>query len=255
MFVEDLQAQSVNALDFSLTKKKNSSDRVLRFPTQSPGQLTQTVADLLELTNQNVNQQLIQIFSIHSAKLERDNSLAIKALEFERQLAISNYNAKKTERLAYLTEQAQIARTIDLAIGSVSSYANIEINYENKVGNEHMNMSFSGIDTAYLRGYVALEKEIKLIQSRSVENFIPDLARIELVKSDLLKKKKRKKLEASLESTPVGTDQFVAVDYNVDTLVYKNNTKTSLILALSIVLGGMLGIFVLFMQKLLVKKD
>ncbi len=58
-----------------------------------------------------------------------------------------------------------------------------------------------------------------------------------------------------LAKTPIGTDQFSAAVYNLDTLVYKNNTKTSLILALSIVLGGMLGIFVLLIRNVLIKQD
>ena len=101
------------------------------------------------------------------------------------------------------------------------------------------------------------EKEIQInqLKSQKVEVFLPDLTRIEFLKSELLKNKEIKKAEAILAKTPIGTDQFVAVEYNLDTLVYKNNTKTSLILALSIVLGGMLGIFVLLMRNVLVKDD
>ena len=107
----------------------------------------------------------------------------------------------------------------------------------------------------YAQGHVALEKEIELIQSRKVEDFIPDLARIEFLQAELLKNKEVKRVEMMLAKTPIGTDQFAAAVYNLDTLVYKNNTKTSLILALSIVLGGMLGIFVLLIRNVLIKQD
>ncbi len=107
----------------------------------------------------------------------------------------------------------------------------------------------------YEQGYLALEKEIELIQSRKVEDFIPDLARIEFSQAELLKNKEVKRVEMMLAKTPIGTDQFSAAVYNLDTLVYKNNTKTSLILALSIVLGGMLGIFVLLIRNVLIKQD
>ena len=96
-----------------------------------------------------------------------------------------------------------------------------------------------------MKGYVPLEKEIELIRSRKVEDFIPDFARIESLQAELLKNKEVKRVEMMLAKTPIGRDQFAAAVYNLDTLVYKNNIKTSLILALSIVLGGMLGIFVL----------
>ena len=106
-----------------------------------------------------------------------------------------------------------------------------------------------------MKGYVPLEKEIELIQSRKVEDFIQDLVRIECLKAELLKNAEVGRLEAILAKTPIGTDQFSVVIYNLDTLVYKNNTKTSLILALSIVLGGMLGIFVLLIRNVLIKQD
>ena len=87
-----------------------------------------------------------------------------------------------------------------------------------------------------MKGYVPLKKEIELIQSRKVEDFIPDLVRIESLKVELIKNTEVLRLQAILAKTPIGTDQFSAAVYNLDTLVYKNNTKTSLILALSIVL-------------------
>ena len=106
-----------------------------------------------------------------------------------------------------------------------------------------------------MKGYVPLEKEIELIRSRKVEDFIPDLVRIEFLKAKLLKNTEVGILEAILAKTPISTDEYSAAVYNLDTLVYKNNTKTSLILALSIVLGGMLGIFVLFIRNVLIKQD
>ena len=146
------------------------------------------------------------------------------------------FKAKQDQQIVALTEQAQIARTINLDVGSFTN-------------------SFSGTEAAYLKGHVVLEKEIELIQSRKVEDFIPDLARIDFLQAELLKNKEVKSVEMMLAKTPIGTDQFSAAVYNLDTLVYKNNTKTSLILALSIVLGGMLGIFVLLIRNVLIKQD
>jgi len=56
-------------------------------------------------------------------------------------------------------------------------------------------------------------------------------------------------------NTPIGTDQFSAASYDIALIEYESNTKTSLILALSIVLGGMLGIFVLLIRNVLMKQD
>jgi chain length determinant protein (polysaccharide antigen chain regulator) len=238
LFVEDLktQTQSVNGLGLSIASVTPTQSR-LSFPTQAPGQLTQTVADALELANQNVNQQLELNFSRHSNKLAANNTTAIEALDLERLQKIAIFTFNQNQQVATLKEQVKLARFLSIEKGALSSLT-----------------GFKALKV-YEQGYLALEKEIELIQSRKVEDFIPDLARIEFSQAELLKNKEVKRVEMMLAKTPIGTDQFAAAVYNLDTLVYKNNTKTSLILALSIVLGGMLGIFVLLIRNVLIKQD
>ena len=242
LFVEDLktqtqtQTQSSNYLELSIASVTPTQSR-LSFPTQAPGQLTETVADALELANQNVNQQLELILLRHSDKLVRNNTNAIEALDLERLQKIAIFKVNQSQQVATLKEQVKLARFLSIEKGVLSSLT-----------------GFRALKV-YEQGYLALEKEIELIQSRKVEDFIPDLARIEFLQAELLKNKEVKSIEMMLAKTPIGTDQFSAAVYNLDTLVYKNNTKTSLILALSIVLGGMLGIFVLLIRNVLIKQD
>jgi len=238
LFVEDLktQTQSVNGLGLSIASVTPTQSR-LSFPTQAPGQLTQTVADALELAHRNVNQQLELNFSRHSNKLAANNTTAIEALDLERLQKIAIFTFNQNQQVATLKEQVKLARFLSIEKGALSSLT-----------------GFKALKV-YEQGYLALEKEIELIQSRKVEDFIPDLARIEFSQAELLKNKEVKRVEMMLAKTPIGTDQFSAAVYNLDTLVYKNNTKTSLILALSIVLGGMLGIFVLLIRNVLIKQD
>jgi chain length determinant protein (polysaccharide antigen chain regulator) len=240
LFVEDLktqtQTQSSNDLELSIASVTPTQSR-LSFPTQAPGQLTETVADALELANQNVNQQLELILLRHSDKLVRNNTNAIEALDLERLQKIAIFKVNQSQQVATLKEQVKLARFLSIEKGVLSSLT-----------------GFRALKV-YEQGYLALEKEIELIQSRKVEDFIPDLARIEFLQAELLKNKEVKSVEMMLAKTPIGSDRFAAAVYNLDTLVYKNNTKTSLILALSIVLGGMLGIFVLLIRNVLIKQD
>lgn len=254
----------------------------MSFPTQAPGQLTQTVADALELANQNVNQQLELNLSRHSDKLAVNNTTAIEALNLEklekivmfkagqnRQIALlteqiqsdrARYESFFKEKLTALIEQATIARALNIKEVSLQFYSHLTISEQ------------------YLKGYLALEQEIKMLNSRglsdelipkliekkvrisqlksqTVEVYLPDLARIDFLQAELLKNKEVKRVEMMLAKTPIGSDQFSAAVYNLDTLVYNSNTKISLILALSIVLGGMLGIFVLLIRNVLIKQD
>lgn len=325
MFVEDLKTQRGNGLGLSIASVTPTQSG-LSFPTQDPGQLTEKVADALELSTQSVDQQLELNFSRHSDELARNNARAIERLDLESQQKVTLFKANQNQQIATLEYQTEIARTnydasikkqISLLQQRISiSRANYDASIREKIAHltEQATIALSlNIDKAYttgdgrllgvddyFKGYLALEQAIKLIKSRTstddfipnlaaleqqisqlnsqnaedfatqlaekeiqidqlksqkVEVFLPDLTRIEFLKSELLKNKEIKKAEAILAKTPIGTDQFVAVEYNLDTLVYKNNTKTSLILALSIVLGGMLGIFVLLMRNVLVKDD
>ena len=109
------------------------------------------------------------------------------------------------------------------------------------------------IKNAISRGFHVIEEKEK-VQSDLRKILFQTWLELNL-QAELLKNKEVKRVEMMLAKTPIGTDQFAAAVYNLDTLVYKNNTKTSLILALSIVLGGMLGIFVLLIRNVLIKQD
>ena len=208
LFVEDLktQTQSVNGLGLSIASVTPTQSR-LSFSTQAPSQPTETVADALELAHRNVNQQLELNFSRHSDKLARNNTNAIEALDLERLQKIAIFTFNQNQQVATLKEQVKLARLLSIEKGALSSLT-----------------GFKALKV-YEQGYLALEKEIELIQSRKVEDFIPDLARIDFLQAELLKNKEVKRVEMMLAKTPIGTDQFSAAVYNLDTLVYKNNTK------------------------------
>ncbi len=106
-------------------------------------------------------------------------------------------------------------------------------------------------------GYVALEKELELIRKRkSPEAFIKELIMLEDLKLEILKNQTIPRATRAFSFAPIGTDQFSAADYHLAKLKIPGKTKkTALILALSIVMGGMLGIFVLLIRNVLVKKD
>ena len=334
LFVEDLktQSQSDNDLRLSIVSVTPTQSR-LSFPTQAPGQVTQTVADALELANQNVNQQLELNLSRLSNKLVANNTTAIEALDLERQQKVAKFKADQTKQIATLKEQVKLARAeYDVSVKKQIALleqqsSDLRAGYDVFVRNRIIHLSEQamiaraldidkvvyssngalvgsynshGGHNDYFKGYLALNQEIKMLKSRTfiddfipklvslkqknrqlnsqaaesfvlnlnkneaqisqlksqrIEDDLPDLARIEFLKTELLKNKEVKSVEMMLAKTPIGTDQFSAAVYNLDTLVYKNNTKTSLILALSIVLGGMLGIFVLLIRNVLIKQD
>ena len=147
-------------------------------------------------------------------------------------------------------EKRDINEAIDAA--NLGSGANKK---ENEMGSYLLSQDVNETPL-YLRGYLVIEEEIKVLQARKApEKFIPSLATIESDIFKLSKDRTVQRVNEVLSITPIGTDQFSAVNYDIALMEYQSNAKTSLILALSIVLGGMLGIFVLLIRNVLIKQD
>ena len=182
--------------------------------------------------------------------------------------------------MASLGEQAKIARSINLAKGSLSTVPNKNISsvylplpLKKRDINEAKDLANMGPDDnaeigsyllsqdinespLYLRGFLAIEEEIKMLQSRKFpERFMPSLAKIERDTFKLSQDQTIQRAEEALSITPIGTGQFSAVVYDLASLEFKSSTKNSLILALSILLGGVLGIFVLLIRNVLNNTD
>jgi chain length determinant protein (polysaccharide antigen chain regulator) len=209
---------------------------------------SQIITDSLVLSNQTVNKQTVTTFQRRRDEHARKNKYAIEDLDLSKQRALATYEIDTMVTLALLGEQAQIARELDLSNGSFAAQT---------YANASTVVTSSGKDEPiYLRGYLALEKEIKMILTRQSANpFIPALTHIENSKLQLLQDKTITRADELLANTPIGTEQFSAAVYDLASVEYKSKTKSALVLALAVILGGMLGIFVLLIRNALIKKD
>jgi chain length determinant protein (polysaccharide antigen chain regulator) len=242
------------AYDFSLvpptlgSAKNFQPNWVLNITTKNPDMASQIITDSLVLSNQTVNKQTVTTFQRRRDEHARKNKYAIEDLDLSKQRALATYEIDTMVTLALLGEQAQIARELDLSNGSFAAQT---------YANASTVVTSSGKDEPiYLRGYLALEKEIKMILTRQSANpFIPALTHIENSKLQLLQDKTITRADELLANTPIGTEQFSAAVYDLASVEYKSKTKSALVLALAVILGGMLGIFVLLIRNALIKKD
>jgi chain length determinant protein (polysaccharide antigen chain regulator) len=236
------------------TNNKPKTEWTLNISTHNPKLAFQIIKDALELSNQKVSNQLLSNFERLEDKKSRGTRFALEDLNFQKRRVMVKYQLETQSRLALLTEQATTARALGIAKQSV-----LTANYSNAVpsGGGSSSMSTVGVETPmYLRGYTVLEKEILLLNTRpKPENFIPELTQINIARLQLLQDATISRAQERLALTPIGSDAFTAVAYDMASIVFKSNRKTSLILALSIVLGGMLGIFVLLIRNALINKD
>lgn len=92
-------------------------------------------------------------------------------------------------------------------------------------------------------GYLAIERQIEILSSREqVEAFVPNLRDLQSELRLLQQVTTLEDIQQAVGATPLRDEQnFQAVQYDLSAVEINHHKKTSLILALSLVLGGFLG--------------
>ena len=202
------------------TNNKPKTDWALNISTHNPKLAFQIIKDALELSNQNVNRQLLTSFERIRAVHAREKKYAIEDIMQRKDRAIAKHNATMAQRLELLSEQALIARALKLSDGSLSAQA-----FQNS---PTLVTASSGNEPLYLKGYVALEKEIENIESRKdTAVLIKEVLMLDVMKLELLQDQTMVRAEHRLAITPIGSDAFTAVAYDMASIVFKSNRKTS----------------------------
>ena len=170
-------------------------------------------------------------------KLE-DITLKIAGLE-------ESYNTNLARKIALIEEQAQIARSLNIANNQLVS---------NMEGDKDLVVLANQQMPTYLNGYIALEKEISLLQDRGKpQEYIAEMANLMAEKYALENSKQIERAEKLYQLSPLAGDDFTAVRYNMANLEIKPKLNPVLLLALSMVLGGMLGVFIIIIRSALKK--
>ena len=166
-------------------------------------------------------------FQNHTSKFSAQKVVILKELAVEKSIATSAFSKDIEHQISRLKEHLQIAT----ALG-------IEDIFEKGGNNQAFNQS-----TQYLKGHKALEAEISMLQKRQLnESYLPDLQRINSALSLIETDETASLSRTALQETPLGEDKvFKAVEYNTDQMQFAYEKRPTLILALSIVLGGLLG--------------
>jgi len=192
--------------------------------------------DLNTITNQKAEETIKTQFSNIVTSAEANREADIEDLTIMIENAIADYERTTSDRLAFLREQAAIARKLGVSKNTIEAQT---FNTQGgMIANIETKMPF------YLRGYEAIEKEIELILSRDDKRpFIEDLIELERDKRELEQDKKVDRAKKLFDLTPAGSGKdFVAASFEPATTDFKSKGNRPLILALSGVVGGMAGV-------------
>lgn len=195
------------------------------------------------LANQAVMKILKQQFqtALSLAEMKRDHEL--EDVQTKIANAISDYDMKTSDRVAYLREQAAIARTLG-----------------NKKHSEILPQTLNNIDKKtqlYKRGYLAIEKEIELITSRvAKEAFIEDLRELENKKRELLQDNTLVRANEVFNKTPISSaEDFSAASVEVESTEFRTSNRLFRI-AFAVAIGVIVGaMYVLILDANRKRKD
>ena len=260
---DDAKWKSV--LSFVDSNANQSVQRILqqRFQTSLSVAKQKQMFELEDIQTQMVNAK--RDFDKEMAEFELKQGFQLEDVQTQIDNALADYERKTSDRLAFLLEQAAIARKLGVAKNTIE--AQMFSAQNGVVANVKTDTPF------YLRGYEAIEKEIELIELRKdIKAFIGGLFELEQKKRSLeqdrtlqrveknkayldslieLEKKERQieqnktleRAESLFNSTPiVSTEDFSAVSVTVDATAFETKSKKMLMLALAVVIGGMIGV-------------
>ena len=192
--------------------------------------------------NKRVKAIIINRFSTVISIQNQKKDFAIQDLNIEINNVKNDYVRNTKIRLAFLNEQAAIARKLDIKKSTISSQ---RFNAQNTfVTNVKTDAPF------YLRGYLAIEEEIRQINDRTDKSaFTKGLFKLEQLKRALEQDKTMLRSVDLFNKTPLNQTNFKATIVKIATTDFEVKNKSNLYYFLAIVLGGMIGVVYVLMAK------
>ena len=211
--------------------------------------VNQIIEKVTDVATDFVKSHLATTFNNQVLLKEQSDTFTKEDLQNAIDNLLSDYDKKIANRLAFLDEQGKIARKLGIAKSTFESQT-FQSN-ASSVTNVNTDTPF------YMRGFEAIEEEIALVSLRKKkEEHISELIDLEAQVRAIEQDKTVLRAQALFENTPLksSTASFVAAQVDINEADIKYSRKGSLILALSLVLGGFIGIFAVFVRKAIISK-
>ena len=211
--------------------------------------VNQIIEKVTDVANGFVKSNLATTFNNQVLLKEQSDTFTKEDVQNAIDNLLLDYDKKIANRLAFLDEQGKIARKLGIAKSTFESQT-FQSN-ASSVTNVNTDTPF------YMRGFEAIEEEASLLKSRNNKSvFMPELIDLEAQVRAIEQDKTVLRAQALFEFTPLksSTASFVAAQVDINEADIKYSRKGSLILALSLVLGGFIGIFAVFVRKAIISK-
>jgi LPS O-antigen subunit length determinant protein (WzzB/FepE family) len=195
--------------------------------------------------NEEIRESLIAQFNTNLDILNNHFKFRLEDIDQDIANEIDDYKTSISKKLTFLNEQAEIARTLNIAKNTLGT--------ENFQMNNTIVTNIKSEDSYYLKGYEMIEKEISLIKSRKDEKaFIENLIELEKEKRAILQNKKIERLKVLFSQTPVyNKNKFVAAKIDYLTTSYKPNQSLVRIILISLIIGLLMSFITIAINNII----
>ena len=220
----ELKAPSKNEENWTMSFKWHDASEGAKLFNHA---ILQTLSETKNTSVSNIN-DLAEAIDIRNTRI-------LEKLRNKLSLIKRNQVNRNKKRIQYLLEQSAIAKELGIETNRLDG---------NALSQSSISLSVNSNDVPfYLRGYKAIDKEIALIESRSDEvnlliadGYMQIKEEIFSLETDLSSSQLRSAAEAIANDIP---NNWVQFDLSIADV--KSQKKSMLYVALSIVLGGMVG--------------
>jgi len=192
--------------------------------------------DLKLETNREVQRLVTTQFANITEAMVTKRAFELEDLETAIDNTFADYEQVVTKRVAFLQEQAAIARTLNVADNTIETQS--FATQSGMITNITTEVPF------YLRGYKAIEKELELLRSRDdLAPFIDNLAELQSQKRAIEQDKTVERAKSLFALSPIGSEQgFSAVSFEAASTTFKTQSNRMLMAILAAFIGGIIGI-------------
>lgn len=203
---------------------------------------------LLGKTLKDANEQ-VRVGLIHRIQNEIDvlqskQQNKIEDIDIQIKNLRESYKENIANRIAYLKDQAQIARKLNIAKNTIEA--------QSFNGASGVVTTLQSETPFYLRGYEAIEEELTLLENRkTVDEYIPELIDLKQKRRSIEEDKLATRLAVALKQSHVDQPEaFVTADLDMDEIRFERTPAMSLLLLGVLFIGMFIGTSLIFILSI-----
>lgn len=222
-------------------KMKNSFWKI-NFVTEDIEVSNKFLESIEKYTNYQVKWYLIELLEKYFIDLEKLKKFKIENTKKQIENNLTNYQITTERKIAFLTEQANIARKLKIRVNSAQS-----IITETKEGIVHTLIPETQY---YMKGYEFIEEEIEMIRNRNdIKAFAQNLNELEKKLREIKSSNRIENIKTLLAETPIIKGNFSASKLSIKSIKEINKHDRTRILIITSMLSAFFGIaFVIFIN-------